>query len=125
MNENVNETLETAVEEAVEDAVTDEVIAEIGDEVAASAAAEIGGRNLRKERVGIVSSDRMDKTIVVRIEDRVRHEKYGKIVKRTIKLKAHDEYNEGGIGDKVLIMETRPISKDKRWRLVSVLEKAK
>ena len=82
-------------------------------------------RNLRKTRVGMVVSDKMDKTIVVAIVDNVKHPKYGKVIKRTIKLKAHDENNECGIGDKVSIMETRPLSKDKRWRLVSIIEKAK
>ena len=82
-------------------------------------------RTLRKTRVGMVVSDKMDKTIVVAIADNVKHPKYGKVIKRTIKLKAHDENNECGIGDKVSIMETRPLSKDKRWRLVSIIEKAK
>ena len=82
-------------------------------------------RNLRKTRVGVVVSNKMDKTIVVALKDNVRHPLYKKIIKRTIKLKAHDEKNEGGIGDKVKIMETRPLSKDKRWRLVEVLEKSK
>ena len=82
-------------------------------------------RNLRKSRVGKVTSDKMDKTIVVSIEDHVRHPLYKKIVKRTYKLKAHDENNECRIGDTVRVMETRPLSKDKRWRLVSVIEKAK
>lgn len=82
-------------------------------------------RNMRKTMVGMVTSDKMDKTIVVSIADRVKHPKYKKIVKRTIKFKAHDEQNECGIGDKVRIMETRPLSKDKRWRLVEILEKAK
>ena len=82
-------------------------------------------RNMRKTMVGMVTSDKMDKTIVVSIADRVKHPKYKKIVKRTIKFKAHDEKNECGIGDKVRIMETRPLSKDKRWRLVEILEKAK
>ena len=82
-------------------------------------------RNLRKTRVGIVVSDKMDKTIVVAIKDNVRHPLYNKIIKRTIKLKAHDEENTCNIGDKVKIMETRPLSKDKRWRLVSVLERSK
>ncbi len=82
-------------------------------------------RNLRKTRVGKVVSDKMDKTIVVLIEDNVKHPLYGKIMKRSIKLKAHDENNECRIGDKVEIMETRPLSKDKRWRLVEVIEKAK
>ena len=82
-------------------------------------------RNLRKTRVGKVVSDKMDKTIVVAIEDHVKHPLYGKIVKKTVKFKAHDEKNECGIGDTVKIMETRPLSKDKRWRLVEIIEKAK
>jgi len=82
-------------------------------------------RNLRKSRIGKVVSDKMDKTIVVAIEDHVKHPLYKKIVKRTYKLKAHDEQNECTIGDIVKVMETRPLSKDKRWRLVEVLEKAK
>ncbi len=82
-------------------------------------------RNLRKTRVGMVVSNKMDKTIVVAIKDNVRHPLYKKIVKRTIKLKAHDETNTCNIGDTVEIMETRPLSKDKRWRLVNVIERAK
>ena len=82
-------------------------------------------RNLRKTRVGRVVSNKMDKTIVVAIEDNVRHPLYKKIVKRTVKFKAHDETNACGIGDTVMIMETRPISKDKRWRVVEIIEKAK
>ncbi len=82
-------------------------------------------RNLRKSRVGIVVSDKMDKTIVVAIEQRVKHPLYKKIVKHTKKFKAHDELNEARIGDKVEIAETRPLSKDKCWRLVSIIEKAK
>ncbi len=82
-------------------------------------------RNLRKTRVGIVTSDKMDKTVVVSIVDNVKHPLYGKIVKRTYKLKAHDENNECRIGDRVRVMETRPLSKDKRWRLVEIIEKAK
>ena len=82
-------------------------------------------RNLRKTRVGKVVSDKMDKTIVVAIEDHVKHPLYGKIVKRTYKLKAHDEANTCNIGDTVKVMETRPLSKDKRWRLVEVVERAK
>ena len=82
-------------------------------------------RNLRKTRVGKVVSNKMDKTIVVAIVDNVRHPLYKKIIKRTSKLKAHDENNVCNIGDRVEVMETRPISKDKRWRLVSVLDKAK
>ena len=82
-------------------------------------------RNLRKTRTGMVVSDKMDKTIVVAIQDNVKHPLYKKIIKRTIRLKAHDEKNECGIGDRVEIMETRPLSKDKRWRLVMIVEKAK
>ena len=82
-------------------------------------------RNLRKSRVGIVVSNKMDKTVVVAIVDNVRHPKYGKIIKRTVKIHAHDEKNECGIGDKVAVMETRPLSKTKRWRFVEIVEKAK
>ena len=82
-------------------------------------------RNLRKTRVGKVISDKMDKTITVAVEDHVKHPLYGKIVKRTYTLKAHDENNECHEGDTVRVMETRPLSKDKRWRLVEVMEKAK
>lgn len=81
-------------------------------------------RNLRKVRIGKVVSDKMDKTIVVAIQYSVKHPLYGKIVKRTYKLKAHDENNECGIGDRVKVMETRPLSKQKRWRLVEIVEKA-
>ena len=82
-------------------------------------------RNLRKTRVGIVTSDKMDKTVVVTIKNRVRHPLYNKIVNDTVKYKAHDENNECCVGDKVLIMECRPYSKDKRWRVVEIIEKAK
>ena len=82
-------------------------------------------RGMRKTRTGVVVSDKMDKTIVVEIRTRVRHPLYGKIMNRTNKIKAHDENNECGIGDTVKIMETRPLSKDKRWRLVEIIEKAK
>lgn len=82
-------------------------------------------RNLRKVRVGKVTSNKMDKTIVVAIEEHVKHPLYKKVVKRTYKLKAHDEKNECSIGDTVRVMETRPISKDKRWRLVEIVEKVK
>ncbi len=82
-------------------------------------------RNMRKSLIGKVVSDKMEKTIVVAIEDSVKHPLYGKVVKRTVKFKAHDENNEAGIGDRVKIMETRPLSKDKRWRLVEIIEKAK
>ncbi|MBC7959667.1 MAG: 30S ribosomal protein S17 [Vallitaleaceae bacterium] len=82
-------------------------------------------RNMRKTRIGKVVSDKMEKTIVVSIETSVKHPRYNKIIKRTYKLKAHDENNECEIGDKVKVMETRPLSKDKRWRLVEIIEKAK
>ena len=82
-------------------------------------------RNLRKTRVGKVTSNKMDKTIVVAVENNVKHPLYGKVVKRTYKLKAHDEENACNIGDTVRVMETRPLSKDKRWRLVEIMEKAK
>ena len=82
-------------------------------------------RNLRKTRVGVVVSDKMDKTVVIAIEDNVRHPLYNKIVKRTVKLKAHDEENTCRVGDRVSVMETRHLSKDKNWRVVSIIEKAK
>ena len=82
-------------------------------------------RNLRKTRVGKVVSDKMDKTVVVAIEDNVKHPLYKKIIKNTIRLKAHDENNTCGVGDRVLILETRPLSKDKNWRVVEIIEKAK
>ena len=82
-------------------------------------------RNHRKTRVGMVVSDKMDKTVVVAIQDNVKHPLYKKIIKNTIRLKAHDENNSCGVGDRVLIMETRPLSKDKRWRVVEIIEKAK
>ncbi len=81
--------------------------------------------SMRKTREGLVVSDKMDKTVVVAVEDRVKHALYGKVLRRTNKLKAHDESNEVGLGDRVLIMETRPLSASKRWRVVEVLEKAK
>jgi small subunit ribosomal protein S17 len=83
------------------------------------------GRNSRKVREGLVVSDKMDKTVVVVVEDRVKHAMYGKVLRRTSKYKAHDENNECGIGDRVLLMETRPLSSTKRWRIVEILEKAK
>jgi len=82
-------------------------------------------RGLRKTRVGVVVSDKMDKTVVVAIQSRVRHPLYGKIISSTTKFKAHDEKNECGVGDKVLMMETRPLSREKRWRVVEIVEKAK
>ena len=82
-------------------------------------------RNLRKTRIGVVVSDKMDKTVVIAIKDNVKHPLYKKIIKRTVKLKAHDEKNECGVGDKVVVMETRPLSKDKRWRVTEIIEKAK
>ena len=86
---------------------------------------ETAERNARKVREGLVVSDKMDKTVVVSVEDRVKHALYGKVLRRTSKLKAHDEANECGIGDRVLIMETRPLSATKRWRVVEILERAK
>ena len=82
-------------------------------------------RNYRKTRQGMVVSDKMDKTVVVEVEDRVKHALYGKVMRRSHKVKAHDEANSAGIGDRVLIMETRPLSASKRWRVVEILEKAK
>ena len=82
-------------------------------------------RNTRKTREGLVVSDKMDKTVVVAVEDRVKHALYGKVMRKTSKLKAHDEANDCGIGDRVLIMETRPLSATKRWRVVEILERAK
>ena len=82
-------------------------------------------RNFRKVRIGVVKSNKMDKTIVVAIEEHVKHPLHGKVVKRTYTLKAHDELNECQVGDKVKVMETRPLSRDKRWRLVEIVEKAK
>lgn len=82
-------------------------------------------RNLRKTQVGIVTSNKMSKTVVVTIKDKVRHPLYKKIVNRTVKVKAHDENEICGVGDRVLVMETRPMSKDKRWRVVEIIEKAK
>ena len=82
-------------------------------------------RNMRKTLIGRVKSDKMDNTIVVAIEDSGKHKLYNKVIKRTYTLKAHDEKNEAGIGDRVKVMETRPLSKDKRWRLVEIVEKAK
>jgi small subunit ribosomal protein S17 len=82
-------------------------------------------RTARKTREGLVVSDKMDKTVVVNVEDRVKHALYGKVLRRNIKLKAHDESNAAGVGDRVLIMETRPLSATKRWRIVEILEKAK
>src|SRR5215218_2721774 len=82
-------------------------------------------RNTRKAREGIVVSDKMDKTVVVAVEDRVKHALYGKVLRKTSRLKAHDEQNDCGIGDRVLVMETRPLSATKRWRVVEIVEKAK
>jgi len=91
----------------------------------ATAADTAAARNRRKVREGLVVSDKMDKTVVVSVEDRVKHALYGKVLRRTRKLKAHDEPNACGVGDRVLIMETRPLSATKRWRVVEILEKAK
>ena len=115
----------------IEPAVEAEPVAEAEPVVKAPPVAEVQQdaeektRGMRKTRVGVVVSDKMDKTITVAIKTRVRHPLYGKIMNRTSKLKAHDEKNACGIGDTVRVMETRPISKDKRWRLVEIIEKAK
>jgi small subunit ribosomal protein S17 len=85
----------------------------------------VTARNTRKPREGLVVSDKMDKTVVVLVEDHVKHALYGKVLRRNTKLKAHDEANEAGVGDRVLLMETRPLSATKRWRVVEILEKAK
>ena len=85
----------------------------------------VEARAQRKTREGLVVSDKMDKTVVVEVEDRVKHGLYGKVIRRTSKLKAHDEQNAAGVGDRVLLMETRPLSATKRWRIVEILEKAK
>ena len=97
----------------------------VKDETMQNQAAEPAARNDRKTRQGYVVSDKMDKTVVVEVEDRVKHALYGKVLRRSSKVKAHDEDNTAGIGDRVLIMETRPLSATKRWRLVEILEKAK
>jgi small subunit ribosomal protein S17 len=95
-------------------------------QLTADAAADTAARDtFRKTREGLVVSDKMDKTVVVAVEDRVKHPLYGKVLRRTNKLKAHDEQNTAGIGDRVLLMETRPLSATKRWRVVEILEKAK
>ncbi|HET6298999.1 MAG TPA: 30S ribosomal protein S17 [Kribbella sp.] len=93
------------------------------DETVSTTATETRGR--RKTREGLVLSDKMDKTVTVEVEDRVKHKLYGKVIRRTSKLKAHDEQNAAGTGDRVLLMETRPLSATKRWRVVEILEKAK
>ena len=89
------------------------------------ATAETAARTIRKVREGLVVSDKMDKTVVVEVEDRVKHALYGKVLRRTSRLKAHDENNDCGIGDRVRLMETRPLSATKRWRVVTILERAK
>ena len=96
-----------------------------GHESAAHDVKEAGTRGYRKTRRGYVTSDKMDKTVVVEVEDRVKHALYGKVLRRSSKVKAHDEENSAGIGDRVLIMETRPLSASKRWRVVDILERAK
>lgn len=101
--------------------VTEPVSTDVGHDDAAQG----GGRNYRKAREGLVVGDKMDKTIVVSVEDRVKHALYGKVLRRSSKLKVHDEQNQCGVGDRVLIMETRPLSATKRWRLVRVVDKAK
>ena len=97
---------------------------QINESVAGEAASDVA-RGARKVREGYVVSDKMDKTVVVAVEDRVKHRLYGKVLRQTIKIKAHDEENSAGIGDRVRVMETRPLSATKRWRLTAILEKAK
>jgi small subunit ribosomal protein S17 len=103
----------------------DETVTEGTPTAAATSETTAADRTTRKVREGLVVSDKMDKTVVVDVEDRVKHALYGKVLRRNIKLKAHDEENSAGIGDRVRIMETRPLSATKRWRLVEILEKAK
>ncbi len=103
--------------------VADDVVDK--DKVVAEVAAISADRNRRKVREGLVVSDKMDKTVVVAVEDRVKHKLYGKVLRQTSKLKVHDEENAAGIGDRVVVMETRPLSATKRWRLVKIVEKAK
>ncbi|MEI2766222.1 MAG: 30S ribosomal protein S17 [Dermatophilaceae bacterium] len=111
-----NDTRDTALHEGdVADAAT----------VGPAAATDAAPRRYRKTRQGYVVSDKMDKTVVVEVEDRVKHPLYGKVLRRSSKVKAHDEANSAGVGDRVLIMETRPLSATKRWRVVEILEKAK
>jgi small subunit ribosomal protein S17 len=119
--ESAGRTAKSAVK-AVVGAVTDAVTS--GSKSAGEVQSHTAGRGFRKTREGLVVSDKMDKTVVVAIEDRVKHPLYGKVVRRTSKLKAHDEQNSCGVGDRVLMMETRPLSATKRWRVVQILEKA-
>ena len=114
MSENTTTEVEASPEQTVEAHQPD-----------ASALGHGGDRNYRKTRQGLVVSDKMDKTVVVVVEDRVKHALYGKVMRRSHKVKAHDEANTAGVGDRVLIMETRPLSATKRWRVVEILEKAK
>ncbi|MFT3798160.1 30S ribosomal protein S17 [Microbacterium sp.] len=114
-----------AAAEVVEAAVVEAPAEVAGHEHAAHDVRDADARGYRKSRRGYVVSDKMDKTIVVEVEDRVKHPLYGKVIRRTSKVKAHDEANTAGIGDLVLINETRPLSATKRWRLVEILEKAK
>jgi small subunit ribosomal protein S17 len=100
-------------------------MSEQSNESVAAEATATAERGARKVREGYVVSDKMDKTVVVAVEDRVKHRLYGKVMRQTIKIKAHDEENSAGIGDRVRVMETRPLSATKRWRLVAILEKAK
>ena len=102
-----------------------EPVIETPDEATDKTVGHGGDRNYRKVRSGLVVSDKMDKTIVVQVEDRVKHALYGKIMTKTTRVKAHDENNDAGIGDRVRVMETRPLSAQKRWRLVEIVERAK
>ena len=116
------ETSDQVTEQAVQTSAEDRAVTESGTDASAPAAPT---RGFRKTREGLVVSDKMAKTIVVALEDRVKHPRYSKVIRRTSKVKAHDEAGLAGIGDRVLLAETRPLSATKRWRLVEVLEKAK
>jgi small subunit ribosomal protein S17 len=122
----MSESTETTAAEATSEATeTDTAEVAASETATEAAAADQPGRHARKVREGVVTSAAMDKTIIVTVTDRVRHAKYNKFVLRTKKLYAHDESNDAGLGDKVRVMETRPLSKSKRWRLVDVLERAR
>lgn len=130
MSEPVSESFNTAPREASTEPQRGSAVRETGGWRAAEPAEPAGrahtvSRGERKVREGYVVSDKMDKTIVVSLEDRVKHPLYGKVIRRTSKVKAHDEANTAGVGDRVRLMETRPLSATKRWRLVEILEKAK
>ena len=128
MSEEDNVSNQTATPDTISDTSVDtssDAGSDAGNEPADRADESSAGRPYRKVREGLVVSDKMEKTVVVSVEDRVKHALYGKVLRRTSKLKAHDEQNQCGVGDRVRIQETRPLSATKRWRVVEVLEKAK